>query len=57
MLGAMPRTAQLDGVDELLEKQLSVASRGQLLALGMTDNIMQYRVRRDGPWQVLNAAF
>lgn len=53
MLWAMPRTAQLDGLDELLEKQLSVASRGQLLRLGMADNAMQYRVRRGGPWQAL----
>ena len=53
MLWAMPRTAQLDGLDELLDQQLSVVSRGQLLALGMTDNVMQYRVRRGGPWQAL----
>lgn len=53
MLWAMPRIARLDGVDELLEKQLSVVSRGQLLTLGMTDNAMQYRVRRGGPWQAL----
>src|SRR6266568_7613113 len=49
----MPRTARLDGLDELLGKQLSVVSRGQLLALGMTDNVMQYRVRDGGRWQVL----
>jgi hypothetical protein len=30
-----------------------VVSRGQLLALGMKDNAMQYRVRRGGPWQTL----
>jgi hypothetical protein len=30
-----------------------VASRRQLLALGMSDRAMQYRVRRGGPWQVL----
>lgn len=53
MLGAMPRTARLDGLDELLDRQLSVASRGQLLAVGMKDNAMQYRVRRGGPWQTL----
>jgi hypothetical protein len=53
MLWAMPRIARLDGLDALLDQQLTVVSRGQLLALGMTDNIMQYRVRRDGPWQVL----
>ena len=53
MLWAMPRTARIDGLDELLDKQLSVASRGQLLALGMKDNAMQYRVRLGGPWQTL----
>ncbi len=49
----MPRIARLDGLDELLEKQLAVVSRGQLLALGVTDNVMQYRIRQGGPWQVL----
>ena len=49
----MPRIARLDGLDELLDKQLAVVSRGQLLALGVTDNVMQYRIRRGGPWQVL----
>jgi hypothetical protein len=53
MLWTMPRIARLDGLDALLDQQLAVVSRGQLLALGMTDNIMQYRVRRDGPWQAL----
>jgi hypothetical protein len=53
MLRAMPRTARLSGLDELLDKQLSVASRGQLLAVGMKDSAMQYRVRRGGPWQTL----
>ena len=53
MLWAMPRIARLDGLDELLDKQLSVVSRGQLLTLGMTDKAMQYRVRPGGPWQAL----
>ena len=53
MLGAMPRIARPAGLGELLEKQLSVVSRGQLLALGVTDNVMQYRVRDGGPWQAL----
>ena len=53
MLWAMPRIARLDGLDELLEKQLSVVSREQLLTLGMTNNVMQYRVRLGGPWQAL----
>jgi hypothetical protein len=49
----MPRIARLDGVDELLDKQLCLVNRGQLLALGVTDRVMQYRVRPGGPWQVL----
>jgi len=53
MLIAMPRIARPDGLDELLEKQFSVASRKQLLALGMTDRAVQYRVRQRGPWQTL----
>jgi hypothetical protein len=36
-----------------LEQQSSVVSRTQLLALGMKDRAMQYRVRRGGPWQKL----
>jgi hypothetical protein len=53
MLGAMPRISTPHGLGALLEKQLSVASRGQLLAVGMKDSAMQYRVRRGGPWQTL----
>ena len=53
MLGAMPRIVRPAGLGQLLEKQLSVVSRGQLLALGVTDNVMQYRVRDGGPWQAL----
>lgn len=53
MLSGMPRTSSLSGLSELLEKQDSVVSRGQLLSFGMTDNAMQYRLRRGGPWQTL----
>src|ERR1700729_1790774 len=53
MLCAMPVTVRIDGLGELLERQFSVASRGQLLSLGMKDNAMQYRVRAGGPWQAL----
>jgi hypothetical protein len=49
----MPRTVPLEGLSELLDKQSSVVSRGQLLALGMKDAAMQYRLRRGGPWQTL----
>jgi hypothetical protein len=36
-----------------MDQQFSVVSRGQLLALGMKDNAMQWRVRAGGPWQAL----
>jgi hypothetical protein len=49
----MPRTSSPRGLDELLDKQLSVATRRQLLTLGLTDRAVQYRARLDGPWQVL----
>ena len=53
MLCAMPVTVRIDGLGKLLDQQFSVASRGQLLDLGMKDNAMQYRVRPGGPWQAL----
>jgi hypothetical protein len=53
MLWPMSRTARPGGLCELLEKQFSVVSRAQLLALGMTDDAMQYRIRAGGPWQAL----
>ncbi len=49
----MPRTLSVDGLPALLSSQLAVASRGQLLALGMNDRAMQYRLRPGGPWQAL----
>ncbi len=49
----MPRTSSFDGLRKLLDKQLSVASRGQLLDLGMADRAMQYRLRPGGPWQAV----
>jgi hypothetical protein len=49
----MPRTSSPDGLADLLEQQSSVVSRTQLLALGMKDTAMQYRVRVGGPWRVL----
>ncbi len=49
----MPVTARIDGLAELLDRQLSVVSRGQLLGLGMKDTAMQWRVRAGGPWQAL----
>ena len=49
----MPRVSSVDGLPELLDRQLTVASRQQLLALGLRDNAMQYRLRTGGPWQTL----
>jgi hypothetical protein len=49
----MPRVSAPAGLPDLLDRQLSLASRGQLLALGMRDNAMQYRLRVGGPWQTL----
>jgi very-short-patch-repair endonuclease len=53
MLCAMPVTVRIDGLGELLDQQLSVVGRGQLLGLGMKDTAMQWRVRAGGPWQAL----
>jgi hypothetical protein len=53
MLCAMPVTVRIDGLGELMDRQLSVVSRGQLLGLGMKDSAMQWRVRAGGPWQAL----
>ena len=51
MLCAMSVTVRIDGLGELLDQQFSVASRGQLLGLGMKDTAMRWRVRAGGPWQ------
>lgn len=49
----MPRVSSPAGLPDLLDRQLSLASRSQLLHLGMKDNSMQYRLRVGGPWQTL----
>jgi len=49
----MSVTVRIAGLGELLDQQFSVVSRGQLLALGMKDTAMQWRVRAGGPWQAL----
>jgi hypothetical protein len=49
----MPVTVRIDGLGELLDQQFTVASRRQLLSLGMKDTAMQWRVRAGGPWQAL----
>jgi hypothetical protein len=53
MLCAMPVTVRIDGLGQLLDQQLSVVSRGQLLELGMRDNALRWRIRAGGPWQAL----
>ena len=53
MLCAMPVTVRIDGLGELLDQQLSVISRRQLLNLGMKDAAIQWRLRAGGPWQAL----
>jgi hypothetical protein len=53
MLCAMPVTVRIEGLGQLLDQQLSVVSREQLLGLGMKDNAMQWRIRAGGPWQAL----
>jgi hypothetical protein len=49
----MSVTVRIDGLGELLDQQFSVASRGQLLSLGMKDTALQWRIRAGGPWQAL----
>jgi hypothetical protein len=53
MLCAMPRTVRPEGLTELLDRQLAVISRAQLLGLGMTEKAVRHRLRPGGPWQVL----
>jgi very-short-patch-repair endonuclease len=49
MLCVMAATA----LGELLEQQMAVVARNQLLRLGMTDRMLHSRVREGGHWQVL----
>ena len=49
MLYAMAVTT----LPDLLEKQLNVVARRQLLRLGMTDRMLHSRVREGGHWQIL----
>jgi hypothetical protein len=53
MLRDMPRIVQHPGLDELFNRQLAVATREQLLSLGLTDKAVRHRLRAGGPWQVL----
>ena len=51
----MPRTAQFDrqALAGLAAKQHGVISRGQALGCGMTERVVDYRIRGGGPWKVL----
>jgi hypothetical protein len=49
----MPVTVRINGLGELLDQQFSVASRAQLLELGMKDTAVRWRIRAGGPWQTL----
>jgi hypothetical protein len=44
----MALDARIEGLAELLDRQLSVVSREQLLAAGLSDRSMQYRIRSGG---------
>jgi very-short-patch-repair endonuclease len=51
----MPRLAKIDQetLTGLLGKQFDVLTRGQALSCGITNRMMQNRLRAGGPWQVL----
>jgi hypothetical protein len=41
------------GLERILRAQHQVIARGQAKACGMTDRMLQYRIRAGGPWQKL----
>jgi len=51
----MPRTAQFDrqALARLAGKQHGVITRAQALDCGMTERVVDYRIRGGGPWQTL----
>jgi hypothetical protein len=51
----MPRTAQFNrqALTALAAKQHGVITRSQALESGMTSRVVDYRIRRGGPWQTL----
>jgi hypothetical protein len=51
----MPRTSHFDSqaLAALLRKQHGVISRRQALRCGMTERVLEYRIRGAGPWRVL----
>jgi hypothetical protein len=46
-------TMAVTTLPDLLEKQLNVVARRQLLRLGMTDRMLHSRIRDGGHWQIL----
>jgi hypothetical protein len=46
-------TMAVTTLPDLLEKQLNVVARRQLLSLGMTNRMLHSRIREGGHWQVL----
>jgi len=55
MLCGMPQLAQFDKVrlTKTLDKQHGIIARRQAFACGMTTKAVRYRIRPDGPWQVV----
>src|ERR1700722_12822531 len=51
----MPRTADFDrqALAAMIGKQHGVLTRAQARECGMTDRVVKYRCRSDGPWQLL----
>ncbi|HEX6522056.1 MAG TPA: hypothetical protein VF070_18920 [Streptosporangiaceae bacterium] len=47
----MSANTPCDRLDTLITQQFGVVSRTQLLAHGMTERTLQYRIRPGGPWQ------
>ncbi len=55
MLCVMPRLTQFDQAKlaATLHKQHGIISRHQASSCLMTDKTIRYRIRVDGPWQVV----
>jgi very-short-patch-repair endonuclease len=51
----MPRFCEFDraALNAALARQYQVVSRSQVLASGMPERVLEYRLRRGGPWQRL----
>lgn len=55
ILRRMPRLSQFDRAElaAKLHKQLGIVARRQLSGCGLTDKAIRYRIRPDGPWQIV----